>query len=443
MKRLLISAVFALLGLHALAQTATPQERAYLDALNALIQSKAVPGPAGADGAPGAPGAVGPAGLQGPVGPVGPQGQKGDKGDPGGVVADPCPAQPAANVRTQACPAGQTGSWQQTSAFVAAPAPSCWVAGGWTPETAPAGACAAVPTPVPVTTIAEAEIFAELNANKLFSQQKGGWGIEADGRSAQVSSLSDSTGFLANNSLATDALGKLRFGKAAAPDDAARKVLVLRGNKGDGLTAAAPRSELSIWRTNAGTLRVKQDIWYAFGIYLKDGFPASSEFVVTQWHTMGTGKAGYAGQPFWAIYIKGDKYTIQRRWNANTTLSAASTSYKTFSVAGAPVGRWHYWVVKARISPRATDAPYLTMWRSTDGSTLEKVVDEQGPLGYSGFDTDDPPWAKIGHYPWGYNSGNVWEAPFTRTIYYRTPVFVADPAGKYTAADLLKYVRER
>lgn len=66
------------------------------------------------------------------------------------VITDPtpCPPQPATQTRTQACPAGTTGSWSQTSTYVAAPPPACWVAGPWTPATAPAGACV---TPPPVT----------------------------------------------------------------------------------------------------------------------------------------------------------------------------------------------------------------------------------------------------------------------------------------------------
>jgi len=60
-----------------------------------------------------------------------------------------CPPQPAAETQTVQCPAGTTGTWVQTRNFVSAPAPTCWTAGAWTPASAPAGACTAVPPPPP------------------------------------------------------------------------------------------------------------------------------------------------------------------------------------------------------------------------------------------------------------------------------------------------------
>jgi hypothetical protein len=65
------------------------------------------------------------------------------------VTADPpaCPSQPAAETRTQACPTGTTGSWQQSRAYISAPYPTCWTAGPWTPSDTPVGACTAPPPP--------------------------------------------------------------------------------------------------------------------------------------------------------------------------------------------------------------------------------------------------------------------------------------------------------
>lgn len=70
--------------------------------------------------------------------------------------ADPPPPtcttpQPATQTRTQTCPSGTTGSWSQTLAYSAAPYPTCWTAGAWTPASAPSGACTAVPTTPPPT----------------------------------------------------------------------------------------------------------------------------------------------------------------------------------------------------------------------------------------------------------------------------------------------------
>jgi hypothetical protein len=61
--------------------------------------------------------------------------------------------QPAAETQTVACPAGTTGSWTQTRTYSAAAFPTCWTAGAWTPTSAPAGACVAIPPP-PVAVVA-------------------------------------------------------------------------------------------------------------------------------------------------------------------------------------------------------------------------------------------------------------------------------------------------
>lgn len=63
-----------------------------------------------------------------------------------------CPALPAAETRTTQCTAPQTGSWQQTRTYSAAPAPTCSVPSAWLPETPPAGACTD-PAPPPTGTV--------------------------------------------------------------------------------------------------------------------------------------------------------------------------------------------------------------------------------------------------------------------------------------------------
>lgn len=44
----------------------------------------------------------------------------------------PCPAQPSTETRNLSCPDGQTGSIVETRSHVAAPAPTCWTPGAWT-----------------------------------------------------------------------------------------------------------------------------------------------------------------------------------------------------------------------------------------------------------------------------------------------------------------------
>lgn len=60
-----------------------------------------------------------------------------------------CGPQPPSESRTVGCEAPLVGTWTQTRAYVAAPAPTCWTAGAWTPASAPAGACTSVPPPPP------------------------------------------------------------------------------------------------------------------------------------------------------------------------------------------------------------------------------------------------------------------------------------------------------
>ena len=51
------------------------------------------------------------------------------------------------------CAAPQVGSWTQTRTYSAAAYPTCWTAGAWSPATAPAGTCVAIPPP-PVAVVA-------------------------------------------------------------------------------------------------------------------------------------------------------------------------------------------------------------------------------------------------------------------------------------------------
>lgn len=110
------------------------------------------------------PGATGPMGPAGPQGPGGLDGAPGKDGvSPPSCAQDPaciaavaaaigaatpptCGAAPTTTTATIACPAGYTGSWQQTTSYQSTNAPACWTA-VLNPTSAPAGAC----TPVVVT----------------------------------------------------------------------------------------------------------------------------------------------------------------------------------------------------------------------------------------------------------------------------------------------------
>lgn len=73
-----------------------------------------------------------------------------------------CPPAPASTTRTQTCPAGTTGSWQQTSTSSVGAAPACTVTTVWAPVDAPAGACVLPPPPTPS---APANLAAAISAN--------------------------------------------------------------------------------------------------------------------------------------------------------------------------------------------------------------------------------------------------------------------------------------
>lgn len=304
------------------------------------------------------------------------------------------------------------------------------------------------PPPVPAGSITAADIFAAVDvATQTFAVgTKGGAGAEWDNnKKTGVSGLSSTVGqgALADNTQATGELGRVRVGRKLAPEGDGRYCVAIRGHKNDGLTAGAPRTEVGWWITQPGTLKIKRDIWYAFGVYLSEGFPITSEACLSQWHTNG-GSAGYGGQPFFAIIIAGNSVKVHNRWNANSSINSGNTSSQVYTLAGITVGEWNYFVVKARISPRTNDNPYMKMWRATGPSgILTQVIDSSNPLGYTGFDTDDPPWQKFGHYPYGHVTFNVWNAPLTRELLYRCPIYVDDPTSKYLPADLLAHVRAR
>lgn len=75
-----------------------------------------------------------------------------------------CPSRPSDETRSQSCPSGTTGSWQQSRTYASAAYPTCWTAGSWTPTSAPSGFCVTDPTtpppPPPVTTA----IFTDLTS---------------------------------------------------------------------------------------------------------------------------------------------------------------------------------------------------------------------------------------------------------------------------------------
>lgn len=64
---------------------------------------------------------------------------------PNPLVSTCTAPKPAQQAQVAQCPSPTVGTWSQTKDYTAAPYPTCWVEGNWTPATAPAGVCATPP----------------------------------------------------------------------------------------------------------------------------------------------------------------------------------------------------------------------------------------------------------------------------------------------------------
>jgi hypothetical protein len=273
------------------------------------------------------------------------------------------------------------------------------------------------------------DIRLQVEADHLFSSYKWAWGVECSGQKVGAINIPE-YGILGFD--LGDGLGRTRFGKVPDPDNSARKVLMFRPNSGDALVAGAPRCEMTFSPSFGGKLPVNQDIWFAFGIRLKDWVPTTDEQILMQWHwSNGTIPLG----PFLTLALKGGKLQIDSKANAAYPPTVASTTTRVHWTNGAvPSNVWSYFVVKARISPHAVHNPYLKVWR--DGT---QIVNYSGPFGYNYPEVT--PYAKIGHYQW-VAAYNTWiSAASTKTILVRTPALINDTTGLYTEYDVRSHVQ--
>lgn len=225
----------------------------------------------------------------------------------------------------------------------------------------------------------------------------------------------------------------MRFGKAADPADPSKKVLLFAPNKFDGLVSGAPRCEVSWWHSQPGKLKTGTDIWYAFGLYLPNWTVVPREIVISQWHQE------CCVNPWAVVILQDEKFKLQLRWNSSSNPTQAGNSAREWQSPGIPTSKWTVFVVKAKITPKVGEGGYYKVWR--DGV---QVADYSGPISYNTGDARVP-WAKFGAYPWGYDrtDSQGWKTPETTTLLFKNPVFVHDPAGKYTEADLRAHVLAR
>jgi hypothetical protein len=275
------------------------------------------------------------------------------------------------------------------------------------------------------------DIRLQVEADRLFSSYKWAWGMECSGQKAGAINIPEYglLGFDLGNGL-----GRTRFGKVPDPENSTRKVLMFRPNSGDALVSGAPRCEMTFSPSFGGKLPVNQDVWFAFGIRLKDWVHTTDEQILMQWHwSNGSIPLG----PFLALSLKGGKLQIDSKANAAYPPKVASTTSRVHWTNGTVASNaWTYFVVKARISPHTSHGPYLKVWR--DGT---QIVNYAGPLGYNYPEVT--PYLKIGHYQWVASYNNWISAASTKTILVRTPALINDPAGLYTELDVRTHVKNR
>jgi hypothetical protein len=275
------------------------------------------------------------------------------------------------------------------------------------------------------------DIRLQVEADRLFSSYKWAWGMECAGQKAGAVNIPE-YGLLGFD--LGGGLGSTRFGKVSDPENSARKVLMFRPNSGDPLLSGAPRCEMIFSPSFGGKLPVNQDVWFAFGIRLKDWVNTTDEQILMQWHwSNGSIPLG----PFLALSLKGGKLHIDSKANAAYPPKASSTTSRVHWTNGTVTSNtWTYFVVKARISPHTGHNPYLKVWR--DGV---QVVNYAGPLGYNYPEVT--PYVKIGHYQWVAAYNNWISAAATKTILVRTPALISDPTGLYTELDVRTHVKNR
>ena len=338
------------------------------------------------------------------------------------ATAAPSEPQPVAEASAAMAPAPTTASRSgNRSVPVPTTLATATAAGGTLVQEA-----TTAPRPINAT-----DIRLQVEADHLFSSYKWAWGVECSGQKVGAINIPE-YGILGFD--LGDGLGKTRFGKVPDPENSARKVLMFRPNSGDALVAGAPRCEMTFSPSFGGKLPVNQDVWFAFGIRLKDWVPTTDEQILMQWHwSNGTIPLG----PFLTLALKGGKLQIDSKANAAYPPTVASTTTRVHWTNGAvPSNVWSYFVVKARISPHAVHNPYLKVWR--DGT---QIVNYAGPFGYNYPEVT--PYVKIGHYQW-VAAYNTWiSAASTKTILVRTPALINDPTGLYTEYDVRSHVQSR
>ncbi len=268
------------------------------------------------------------------------------------------------------------------------------------------------------TAVDSSSVIAELRPSQSLSSQ--GWqGLNCYGQYPPLNTL-PTQGL--DGAVLPDGT-KTRFGQVADPLNSGRTVFMTRVQQYDPLTASGNRCELIAPPAAATALPMKQDFWYAFSILVWDGNTVGQDQVLSQWHVQGY-------NPFFDLAIKDGKMRIEVRYQATagTTTSTIATPWRETVASGR---KWMTFVVQARISPFASDSPYIKVWR--DGV---KIVDRNGPIGYN---TSAYHYAKIGYYSW--TNMNTWDTTVPdRRVYIGGATLLRDPTVLLTEATVRNYL---
>jgi len=271
-------------------------------------------------------------------------------------------------------------------------------------------------------TVASSDIIAELSASKAIADETW-YGVNCYGQMGPLRNFPN--GEIYGPRLPDGST--LRMGKAPDPLNTSRNVYMVKVGQNDVLTAGGKRCELIAYGDDVTHLPMAQNIWFGVNVLVNQGqnMQGQDDQIIMQWHT-------YGFNPFFAVLLKDGKLRAQIRYNTLPNGTMDNSVLKTVWNDSAPVQRrWMTFVVNARLSPFASDAPFLKIWR--DGT---QIVNYSGPISYNSSEYSS---ARVGLYHW-VNSGNTWDpnSP-VRSLMFTKSFFAKDPKVQYTEPVVRSY----
>lgn len=273
-------------------------------------------------------------------------------------------------------------------------------------------------TPAPPAAVRSADILTEATAGMPLGDQN--WGYECYG-AVQAATSIPRAGVTGNLLVGAPSL---RLGIETPPNSPSRAGIVLRTASGDPEASGSPRCELSFVRGTKGYLPKASTFWFTATVWLDDWRGTDDEQLVAQFHD---GDWSRGLNPFFALLIRGNQARVNVRWDTTQNETIAKTHVANKDIWSGSFDfsrRWVTFVVQARTSTRASDAPFVRVWR--DG---QLIANYSGPVGYNQPEFRD--YAKVGYYHW--LNGNPWDQRMpVRTVYVRRATVISDAQNLYT-----------